>query len=176
MCTVCLSQVSWVQDLLYRHYQWLLILFKHGWWKTTLLLWIIWYVAYSILCGNVVTRFTNILTKQGSSTEIAYLVRKSLHQNKTFQCRDFLTELCCNTVPPYLLFRQFLLLGSLLYFKSIYQFIQQQQYIDTRTRKVGVHLSKPQKAYLTGEFVIVVQNCGCLLLCLVFGLVTVVSE
>jgi len=37
------------------------------------------------------------------------------------------------------------------------------------------HLLEPQKAHLTGEFVVMTKNGGCALLCLGSTLVTVVS-
>ncbi|XP_065902879.1 synaptic vesicle 2-related protein-like isoform X2 [Dysidea avara] len=46
------QHASWIKDMMYRHYHWLLILFKHGWWKTTMLLWFIWFSANILYYGG----------------------------------------------------------------------------------------------------------------------------
>ena len=33
---------KWITNKLVNYYHWVLILFKNGWWRTTLLLWFIW--------------------------------------------------------------------------------------------------------------------------------------
>ena len=33
---------TWIKNQLVDYYHWILILFKNGWWRTTLLLWFIW--------------------------------------------------------------------------------------------------------------------------------------
>jgi len=33
---------TWITTKLVNHYHWILILFKNGWWRTTLLLWYLW--------------------------------------------------------------------------------------------------------------------------------------
>ena len=38
----CTHTETWIKNQLVKYYFWILILFKNGWWRTTLLLWYLW--------------------------------------------------------------------------------------------------------------------------------------